>query len=104
VLKKVYISGPITGLPELNKPAFDAYAHALSVQGIGYFNPHAIPPPTENLEEKALWQYYMRLCVKALPDCSEIHMLNGWEASSGARWEKSIAEMLGLHVVLQVKG
>lgn len=62
------------------------------------YNPQNIPAPTEKLEGKALWQYYMRECVKNLPECSTIRMLPGWERSDGATEEKRIAEMLGLRV------
>lgn len=102
MLKRVYISGPITGMPSLNKDAFDGYADRLAQEGTAFFNPHTISAPSDPLEGQLLWQYYMRACVKQIPDCTEIHLLPGWEDSSGAQWEKDIAEMLGLKVIFNV--
>jgi hypothetical protein len=97
---KIYISGPITGRPNLNKKAFEDIAIALSGK-FDFFNPHEIPPPPDPLEGKALWQYYMRECVKELPGCTHIFMLRDWFESDGALEEHRIARMLGLTVLHQ---
>lgn len=100
-MKRVYISGPITGLPDLNKHEFNKAALNMTLIGVDYFNPQDIPPPKENLEGKALWRYYMRECVKELPSCSHIFMLRGWYRSEGATEEHRIAKMLGLLIEYQ---
>jgi hypothetical protein len=97
---KIYISGPVTGLPDGNKPEFDKVASRLFARGLPYFNPQDIPAPPESMTDKdEIWRYYMRACVKEIPDCTQIWMLPGWECSRGACWERNIAEMLGLLVV-----
>ncbi len=95
---KIYISGPITGVKNLNKPAFDAEEARLRGLGFDVFNPQSIAPPKENLEGRALWRYYMRECVRNIPDCDAIMMLPGWQVSDGATEERRIALMLGLEV------
>ena len=96
-----YISGPITGYPELNKPAFDAAQARLEANGLKVCNPHCVPAPQTNLQGKALWQYYMRECVRLMLDCDQLYMLANWQNSQGAVWEKRIADMLGIPVVYE---
>jgi len=95
---KIYISGPITGLPELNKPAFDREESRLRSMGLSVFNPQTIAPPKEKLTGRDLWRHYMRECVKMIPECDRILMLPGWENSDGAKEERRIAKMLGIPV------
>lgn len=37
-----YLSGPMTGLPDLNRPAFDAAARLLRGKGLTVYNPAAL--------------------------------------------------------------
>lgn len=99
-MKRIYISGPISDKPDLNRAAFSDAVHRLTVPGQTTFNPHDIAPPTsiDQLSKREIWQYYMRECVKVLPDCQHIYMLRGWENSDGARWEFNLAVMMGLTV------
>jgi hypothetical protein len=94
----IYISGPVTGIPEHNKPKFLLAEKMLLSYGCHVFNPTHIEGPIDPLEGEALWQYYMHFCVRALPECEGILMLPDWQNSKGAKWEHRIAEMLGLAV------
>lgn len=91
--RKVYISGPMTGLPELNFPAFHAAAAKLRSQGIEVVNPAEIA-----MEEPISWEKCMRADIKALCDCDAIALMPGWEKSKGAHLELHIAHRLGLEV------
>lgn len=92
-MKRVYISGPMTGKPDLNFPAFHAKAAELRAQGLDVVN------PAEFGEGEGLqWADYMRKDIKALMDCNAIHMLPEWRASKGARLEHHIAVQLGFAV------
>ncbi len=99
----VYIGGPITGHTDLNKPAFDAAEEQLVNEGYIVFNPHSIPAPEAplNLDEKGIWRYYMRYCVRELAKCDELYLLAGWQNSDGAVWEYRIANMLGMPIKYQ---
>jgi hypothetical protein len=108
-MTQVYISGPITGLPDLNRAAFDHEERLLREVGYETFNPHSITPPSDEvLQEWAhtqkdhgkenLWRHYMRICVGQIPLCDSMRMLPDWQNSKGAVWEHRIAMMLGLEV------
>lgn len=90
---RTYISGPMTGLPGLNFPAFhDAEAH---LRAAGY---DPVNPATLNPDPAATWRECMKTDIKALVDCDAVATLPGWEKSRGALLEVHIAERLGLLV------
>jgi len=93
---KVYISGPITGMPNDNRDAFKAAEKELAANGFEPVNPHtvwdALPFDCHS------WQDYMRADIKALMDCDAVFMLEGWENSRVARLESFLACELGIAV------
>ena len=91
---RVYISGPMTGRPNMNIPAFFAAAHALREAG------HVPVNPVEVCQQRGLteWTDCMRADIKALCDCDAIALLPGWEMSQGAQLELHIAHRLGLMI------
>lgn len=100
--KKIYISGPITGLPELNVHAFSAYELELTRQGHFAVNPHNVcselvkSEAWKTMTEEQRWAACMDLDIVALGWCDEIHFLRGWEFSRGALIEKAEAEDRGM--------
>jgi thioesterase domain-containing protein len=91
-----YISGPMTGMQELNFPAFHRAAASLRASGYTVVNPAEL----DALDTQELtWEQYMARDIKALVDCTHIAMLPGWVNSRGAKLEKLIAEALGLRVI-----
>jgi hypothetical protein len=88
---RIYISGPISGKPDGNKPAFEHAAELIRSHGHDPVNPHDV---CANIGKDALWHDYMRKDIKALLDCDAIVMLPGWEDSRGACLEHLIAEEL----------
>ena len=94
-MKRLYLAGPMSSLPDFNYPAFDRRAAELRALGWIVENPAENPvPPCGS------WAGYMRMALRQLSTCDAIHLLPGWEASKGARLEWLIAEKLGLEVVL----
>lgn len=92
-MKKItYISGPMTGLPEFNYPAFNAKAAELRASGRAVIN------PAEHDEPGLPWSEYLRKDIRALMDCSVIHLLPGWSRSKGALLELHIARELGFDI------
>ena len=85
----------MTGLPELNFPAFHAAAFRIREMGHVAINPAEINPDTS-----MSWQQCMRTDIAELVKCDAIHMLDGWEKSKGATLEAHIAERLELEVFL----
>lgn len=92
---KIYIAGPMTGLPDLNFPAFHAEAAKLRAEGYEVVNPAEINP-----DPGAAWIECMRADIRELVTCDGIAMLPGWENSRGAILEHIIAMELGLVVSL----
>ncbi|MEY5099624.1 MAG: hypothetical protein RJA36_2343 [Pseudomonadota bacterium] len=92
--KRVYISGPMTGITDLNFPAFNLAATMLRTKGIEAVNPAEINP-----DSAMSWEQCMRADIKALCDCDTLAMLPGWERSRGAHLEVHLAHRLGMRVV-----
>lgn len=90
---KVYIAGPMSGLPDYNYPAFNAEAARLRALGYEVFNPAENPKP-----EPETWQGYMRMAIAQLIQVDCVCMLPGWKSSRGARIEYGIAADLDLVV------
>ena len=93
-MKRVYIAGPMTGLPDLNFPAFHAEAARLRALGFDAVNPAEINP-----EPTVGWQACMRADIAQLVTCDGVVLLPGWERSRGASLEAHIAHALGMVLV-----
>ena len=91
--KRYYISGPMTGIADYNRPAFMAASKELARLGLDHFN-----PATHGLPDGLEWSDYLRFDIRHLTDCTHIYMLPGWEQSKGARLEHRVARELGLIV------
>ncbi|KTT15843.1 DUF4406 domain-containing protein [Pseudacidovorax intermedius] len=89
-----YVAGPMTGLPDLNFPAFHAAAATLRAAG------HHVENPAEiNADPKAGWVDCMRADIQRLVTCDAVLLLPGWRNSRGATLEHHIAQALGLQLV-----
>lgn len=93
-MKRIYLAGPMSGLPDFNYPAFHAAAAVLRAQGHHVENPAENPAPT-----CGTWQGYMRMSLRQISACDCLCMLPGWRASRGARIEHGLALDLDLEVV-----
>jgi len=89
----IYIAGPMTGLPDLNYPAFDAVAEVLRAMNFRVENPtaNALYAPAG-----ATHQWYIKAGLLQLLRCRSIVLLDGWEESKGADIEHGVGEALGL--------
>lgn len=92
--KTIYLSGPMTGLPNNNFDAFNDAALFFREMGYEVINPAEIAPDTT-----LTWHQCMREDIKALMDCELLVLLTGWEASQGAHLEMHIASRIGMPVV-----
>lgn len=91
---KVYIAGPMTGLPDFNYPAFFAAEKALREAGCEPIN----PARTQGREGCETWQDFMRAALRDIADADGIALLPGWHNSRGAAMEYRIGNDLGVHV------
>jgi hypothetical protein len=91
----IYISGPMTGYPDWNYPAFNEAAEFLKSKGYEVFNPAEIFEGRTDLPRHV----YMKEDIKALLECDTVMLLKGWEESQGALLEVDIAFEIGLPVL-----
>lgn len=113
---KIYLAGPMRGIPEFNFPAFMAAAQKLEARGHIVFNPaakdnekHGVDISKGNLtgdEAFATAQYGFSIRDALGADlawiCAEadaVVLLPGWQNSKGAQAEAATGYALGLSVM-----
>lgn len=97
-VNRIYVAGPMTGLPDLNYPAFAAEVTRLRANG------HEVASPAEinaGLESDG-WHACMRRDIAVLLTCDAVQLLPGWEASKGAGIEIFLAREFGIAVWLPI--
>ncbi|MCF2487483.1 DUF4406 domain-containing protein [Dyadobacter sp. CY347] len=94
-MKKIYISGKITGVPiEQAREKFAEAEKILMCSGWETVN-----PMKNGLPETASWKEHMVKDIEMLLDCEAILMLSCWRTSKGAKIEKAVAEQMGMQVL-----
>lgn len=102
--QKVYISGPMTGLPNYNYPAFFAMEKKLN----GEFPSCCVLNPANidnlyNIDTISLLPpsrtWYLTTAVQMLLECRIVVLLPGWEESPGALLEVQIARELDMVIL-----
>lgn len=93
---KVYLAGPMTGLPDDNLPAF--HEGAARLRALGY---EVVSPAETDGEPQSsrTWADWMRRDIALLLVCDGVACLPGWEASRGATLETDIARGLGMPII-----
>ena len=92
---RMYLCGPMTGLPEFNYPTFLKAAARLRDAGHEVVNPAEL----DNGETGREWSYYLRRDLLELLTCDSVAVLPGWERSKGATLEVHVARSLGMPVL-----
>jgi hypothetical protein len=91
----VYVSGPMSGLPNLNFEAFHRAAASLRASGYEVVNPAEL-----TTDKAAAWEDCLRVdLIAMLHRCNRIAMLPGWEHSRGAKLELHVATALGMRPI-----
>ena len=93
-MNRIYISGPMTGLPGLNFGAFHCAAAQLRALGYEVVNPAEKQSETEDLS----WEEYLRQDLQQMLTCDTIALLPGWETSKGAHLELHVGHRVGMRV------
>ena len=101
---KVYIAGPMTGLPQNNFPAFDAVAAYMRGVGHVVISPAELDDPVDrdlalkDLPATKTWGDFLARDVKLIADAGieAIVLLPFWYDSRGARLEATVGLLCGL--------
>lgn len=92
-MKRIYIAGKMSGLPDFGYPLFNAEATRLRALDYIVCNPAENPEPP-----CGSWNEYMRMAIAQLITCDTIALLPGWENSRGANIERKLAVDLGMEL------
>ena len=96
-MMRIYLSGPMTGYPNSNYPAFAEAACSLRLAGHEVYSPHEFMPPGKPSKEdlrRAFAAYSKYICETA----DAIVLLPGWEESMGVSAELALAKNCGLEI------
>ena len=99
---KIYLAGPMRGLPGFNFPAFASAACELRRLGHEVWSPHERDEAEgfdPDRSEAAPLAYYMQFDLPAVCRSDAVVCLAGWAASKGARLEVHVARAVGLPVL-----
>lgn len=100
---KLYLSGPMTGMPQYNYPLFHDVADKLRAEGYEVYSPAEIDGGEQVLEggDVQPWKYYMTKAIEMQMKCDAWAGLPGWWRSKGAKREFDLAVDLEheLHLV-----
>ena len=82
---KIYISGPISGKPDYNRPAFDEAKRQLADAGYDPVSPLDCSDPEWS------WEECMKADIRTLLECEGVAYLQGWTYSRGSVIEIMLA-------------
>lgn len=93
-MKNVYISGPMTGIKNLNREAFERAEHKIQEMGHRVLNPHRFP-------QQKTYEECIQMDLEVIAMAADaIALLPGWENSPGAKKELKAALDLNLKVLV----
>lgn len=97
-MRRIYVSGPMTGFKDHNYPAFKTETARLRALGYEVVCPTEINP-SETASERT-WAECLRRDLKEMLACDTIALLPGWRHSRGVSVELRVAQDLGFTVCL----
>lgn len=105
---RVFVSGPMAGRVDQNRPAFAKRAQELIDLGHEPFDPSDVKPGHEGpcigrpVGHDHVHRYGCRLRagIEALMHCDAISMLDEWDQSVGAVAEHTVAKAIGLQEIV----
>lgn len=92
-MAKVYIAGPITGVPDY-RIKFAAAAAELRRKDHIVFNPATMPAGLPG-------EAYMPICYAMMDACDAVSFLSGWQRSLGANLEMEYARAKSMKIIFQ---
>jgi hypothetical protein len=117
----LYLAGPMTGMEDLNYPAFAEAEYQLKRRRFTVRSPHRVDElfpllystPADHHGVKAMtrtgedcdmcaertWEWYMGKTLAMLLKCEGVALLDGWQQSRGALLEVAVADHLKMPVL-----
>ncbi len=100
----LYVSGPMTGFPDFNRPAFNEARDYLQAKGFSVIIPG--DDETYSISERLVWKVeekqlnaYMFRDFLHILTANAVAVLPGWTESTGSRAEVLVAQRIGIPVV-----
>jgi len=88
---RVYLAGPMSGMPDMNRPTFYRWEHLLKTQGATILSPaHA--------DQSLMYHVLIRQGLQMVLAANVTVMLHGWKDSNGANVEWAVSSMIGNRV------
>ena len=100
----IYIAGPMTGIPDINFPAFNKAARKFRDAGLSVVNPAELARGRMNGRDILPIDEINQIMseeLEILQRCDAIYLLRGWEDSKGAKRELQTAIERGLRIILE---
>lgn len=98
-MKKIYVSGRITGLPFEEAAAVFGNASITIEQATNNQLTAINPIDLDHSGHSKRWIDFMQVDVAALLECNGVYMCKGWGLSRGARVERIIAQELNMPII-----
>ena len=100
---RVYIGGPMTGLPDNNHPAFEYAMRRLMEAGIEVISPHlleanALPELKESMTQSEVYRMVIPGDIAAIASTDGMVLIQGWEKSPGTAFERHACDLFKLPV------
>lgn len=93
-MRKIYLAGPMSGIPDFNYPAFNAEATRLRALGFHVENPAENDHPADQV-----WAGYLRTALRQMLTCDAVALLPDWHYSPGATLEYNVARAIGMSCI-----
>jgi len=92
----IYLSGPMSGIPDFNVPEFTKYAKKYRDLGFTVISPAEL----DNGETNHPYEFYLKRDIQKILDSNvtRMYMMPGWHKSKGANFEKHMAEILKIEI------
>lgn len=96
---RIYLSGPMTGYPQFNYPAFADATKRMRKAGFTVFTPHEFLTNAGTPSQADLRRAFAAYCKFICEEAEAVVVLDGWTKSKGATCEVALARNCGIPVV-----
>src|SRR5690606_15760786 len=98
----IYIAGPVSGQPNLNREAFYEADRALKSKGFITRNPHEFCADIQSGDPQDP-RFYRRGFEVLTRDCTDVLLLDGWQYSTGATQEFHVAKICQIRIHTSIR-